>query len=93
MGSYDGLEALDNANKRFLKRDLKYDGIKDYTLDIDGTGIFAVKESTKMTYKCFMHQMRNELPAQQAAGEFIVLKDAVVSKTGKRRAEKSWQSR
>ena len=33
-----------------MKRGMKYDGIKDYTLDIDAIGIFAEKELTKMTY-------------------------------------------
>jgi len=30
---------------------MKYDGIKDYTLDIDATGIVAEKQSAKVIYK------------------------------------------
>jgi hypothetical protein len=50
-GSNDGLEGLEKVNHRFLKRGLKRDGIKGYTLDIDATGIEAEKASAKMTYK------------------------------------------
>jgi hypothetical protein len=32
---------------------MKHDGIKDYTLDIDATGIEAEKKTAKMTYKGF----------------------------------------
>jgi hypothetical protein len=47
-GSIEGLAAV---NRKALKRGLKYDGIKGYTLDIDATGIEAEKESARMTYK------------------------------------------
>ena len=57
MGTGDGLEGLEKANKRLLKRGMKYDGIKGYTLDIDATGILAEKESAKMTYKGFKGYM------------------------------------
>ncbi len=51
MGEGQGLEGLAAAQRRFLKRGLKYDGINDYTLDIDATGIESQKESAAMTYK------------------------------------------
>jgi hypothetical protein len=51
MGISDGLYGLDKVNKRLLKRGMKYDGAKGYTLDIDATGIVAEKQSAKMTYK------------------------------------------
>ena len=37
MGEGGGLEGLACTNRRFLKRGLKYDGLKGYTLDIDAT--------------------------------------------------------
>lgn len=57
MGEGQGLAGLAEAKRRFLKRALKYDGIKDYTLDIDATGIEAQKESAAMTYKGFAGYM------------------------------------
>ena len=57
MGASGGLEGLEKVNKRSLKRGMKYDGIKDYTLDIDATGILAEKELAKMTYKGFKGYM------------------------------------
>jgi len=57
MGTGGGLKGLEKVNKRFLKRGMKYDGIKGYTLDIDATGILAEKESAKMTYKGFKGYM------------------------------------
>ena len=57
MGTSGGLEGLEKVNKRSLKRGMKYDGIKDYTLDIDATGILAEKELAKMTYKGFKGYM------------------------------------
>ena len=51
MGEGQGLEGLAAVQRRFLKRGLKYDGIKGYTLDMDATGILAQKESAAMTYK------------------------------------------
>lgn len=50
-GVNGGLEGLGKVNRKALRRGLKYDGIKGYTLDIDATGIEAEKESAKMTYK------------------------------------------
>ncbi len=57
MGINGGLYGLDKVNKRLLKRGMKYDGIKAYTLDIDATGIEAEKQSAKMTYKGFKGYM------------------------------------
>jgi len=51
MGANGGLYGLEKVNRRLLKRGMKYDGIKGYTLDIDATGIVAEKQSAKMTYK------------------------------------------
>ena len=44
MGEGQGLAGLAEAKRRFLKRALKYDGIKGYTLDIYSTGIEAQNE-------------------------------------------------
>lgn len=52
-----GLEGLGKVNRRVLKRGLKADGIKGYTLDIDATGIEAEKRSARMTYKGFTGYM------------------------------------
>lgn len=52
-----GLAGLGKVNRRLLKRAMKKDGIKGYTLDIDATGIVAEKESAKMTYKGFKGYM------------------------------------
>jgi hypothetical protein len=52
-----GLEGLEMVNCRFLKRGLKRDGMKGYTLDIDATGIEAEKASAKMTYKGYQGYM------------------------------------
>jgi len=57
MGSGNGLEGLEKANKRLLKNAMKKDGIKEYTLDIDATGIEAEKEEAMMTYKGFKGYM------------------------------------
>lgn len=50
-GVNGGLEGLGAVNRKALKRGLKFDGVKGYTLDIDATGIEAEKQSAKMTYK------------------------------------------
>jgi hypothetical protein len=52
-----GLDGLGKVNRRMLKRGLKGDAIKGYTLDIDATGIEAEKRSAKMTYKGFTGYM------------------------------------
>jgi hypothetical protein len=57
MGEGQGLQGLAAAQRRFLKRALKYDGISGYTLDIDATGIESQKESALMTYKGYVGYM------------------------------------
>ena len=56
-GGNEGLEGLAKVNRRFLKRGLKHDGVKGYTLDIDATGIEAEKALAKMTYKGYSGYM------------------------------------
>jgi hypothetical protein len=56
-GVNGGLEGLREVNRKALKRGLKHDGMKGYTLDIDATGIEAEKESAKMTYKGYLGYM------------------------------------
>ncbi|MFC1856820.1 IS1380 family transposase [Thermodesulfobacteriota bacterium] len=51
MGEAGGLLGLERSNRGFLKRGMKYDGIKGYTLDIDATAIESHKESAFYTYK------------------------------------------
>ena len=50
-GKNGSLKGLATVNGRLLKRGLKDDGMKGYTLDIDATGIKAEKETARMTYK------------------------------------------
>ena len=57
IGDNGGLCGLEKANQRLIKRGMKHDGIKDYTLDIDATGIEAEKALAKMTYKGFKGYM------------------------------------
>ncbi len=57
MGINGGLYGLEKVNQILLKRGMKYDGTKGYTLDIDATGIVAEKQSAKMTYKGFKGYM------------------------------------
>ena len=52
-----GLKGLGRSNRQVLKRGLKYDGIKGYTLDIDATAIEAEKRSAHWTYKKFKGYM------------------------------------
>jgi hypothetical protein len=56
-GVNGGLEGLGKVNCKALKRGIKYDGIKGYTLDIDATGIEAQKQSARMTYKGYLGYM------------------------------------
>ena len=56
-GVSGGLEGLGAVNRRVLKRALKADEIKGYTLDIDATGIEAQKQSAQMTYKGYTGYM------------------------------------
>ena len=57
MGVNGALCGLEKVNRRLLKRGMKYNGIKGYTLDIDATGIEAEKQSARMTYKGFKGYM------------------------------------
>jgi len=57
MGGNGGLSGLEQVNRKLLKRAMKYDGITNYTLDIDATGIEAEKNTAKMTYKGFAGYM------------------------------------
>ena len=56
-GVNGGLEGLEMVNRRCLKRGLKRDGVKGYTLDIDATGIEAEKALAQMTYKGYQGYM------------------------------------
>ncbi len=57
MGDKGGLYGLLRVNRRILKKSMKRDGIKNYTLDIDATGIEAEKFEAKRTYKGFRGYM------------------------------------
>jgi len=57
IGVGKGLEGLQRVNQRLLKRAMRYDGVKGYTLDIDATGIMAEKKEAKMSYKGFKGYM------------------------------------
>ncbi len=57
MGQRDGLLGLAKVNGEVIKRGMKSDGIKGYTLDIDATGIEAEKQAAKWTYKNFKGYM------------------------------------
>jgi len=56
-GSNEGLEGLGAVNRRGLKRGLKREEGKEYTLDMDATGIESEKEAAKMTYKGYTGYM------------------------------------
>ncbi len=56
-GFNGGVEGLGKVNKLLLKRSLKRDKRKGYTLDIDATGIEAEKREAKRTYKGFRGYM------------------------------------
>jgi hypothetical protein len=56
-GNNGGLEGLGAVNRRILKRALKKKKEKEYTLDIDATGIESEKETAKMTYKGYTGYM------------------------------------
>jgi hypothetical protein len=56
-GNNGGLEGLAKVNRRVLKRAVKKERVKGYTLDIDATGIESEKESAKMTYKGYTGYM------------------------------------
>jgi hypothetical protein len=56
-GNNGGFKGLERVNRKLLKRGLKREGRKGYTLDIDATGIAAEKETAKMTYKGYTGYM------------------------------------
>ena len=56
-GGNGGLARVAKVNRRLVKRGLKRDGVKGYTLDIDATGIEAEKALAKMTYKGYQGYM------------------------------------
>jgi len=56
-GTNGGLEGLGAVNRRMLKRALKNGKEKEFTLDIDATGIESEKEAAKMTYKGYTGYM------------------------------------
>jgi hypothetical protein len=56
-GTNGGLEGLGAVNRRMLKRALKQGKEKEFTLDIDATGIESEKEAAKMTYKGYTGYM------------------------------------
>jgi hypothetical protein len=56
-GSNGGLGGLEKVNRKVLKRAIKREKHKGYTLDIDATGIEAEKESAKVTYKGYCGYM------------------------------------
>jgi len=57
MGINGGLSGLGEVNQKLIKRGMKKDGIKNYTLDIDATGIEAEKEAARLTYKGYRGYM------------------------------------
>jgi len=56
-GTNGGLEGLGAVNRRMLKRALKNGKEKEFTLDMDATGIDSEKEAAKMTYKGYTGYM------------------------------------
>ena len=56
-GATAGLAGLEPVNREVLKRALKKDGRKGYTLDRDATGIEAEKQTALMIYKGFPGDM------------------------------------
>lgn len=57
IGVNGGLSDLEKVEQALIKQGMKKDGIKEYSLDIDATGIEAEKESARMTYKGFKGYM------------------------------------
>lgn len=51
MGDGNGLPGLGAVHRQLIRRVLKSDDLKDYTLDIDATQIVAEKQAAKWTYK------------------------------------------
>jgi len=56
-GNNGGLEGLGAVNRWILKRALKKEKKKEYTLDMDATGIESEKGAAKMTYKGYTGYM------------------------------------
>lgn len=56
-GNNGGLKGLEEVNRQLMKRELKREKTKGYTLDIDATGIESEKEAAKMTYKGYKGYM------------------------------------
>ncbi len=57
IGVNGGLGELEKVEQALIKLGMKKDGIKQYTLDIDATGIEAEKKLAKKTYKGFYGYM------------------------------------
>ena len=57
IGDNGGLYGLLRVNRKILKKELKGDGLKGYTLDIDATGIEANKFEARRTYKGYCGYM------------------------------------
>ena len=57
MGISGGLSGLEQVNRKLLKRGMKCDEHKTYSLDIDATGICAEKKEAMVTYKGFKGYM------------------------------------
>jgi len=77
--SNGGLEGLGEVNRRILRRGLKHDGVKGYTLDIDATAIKAAKRLAHWTYKGFEGYMPI---AGHLAENGLIVGDAVVYHAG-----------
>ncbi len=56
-GGGSGLAGLGAVNRKVLKRSLKFEKSKKFTLDIDATGIEADKKSARKTYKGYKGYM------------------------------------
>jgi hypothetical protein len=70
MGVNGGLAGLEALNRKILKRAMKYDGITNYTLDIDATSVEAEKQMATMTYKGFPGYM--PIVGHLAENSFVV---------------------
>ncbi len=57
MGEGDGLKGLDTVRTTINHRTMKRDGLTEYTLDADATGIEAEKEEALFTYKGYKGYM------------------------------------
>ena len=57
IGDNSGLDALAAVERYVVHRALKYDGLEEYTLDIDATGIESEKKTALRTYKGYTGYM------------------------------------